>query len=100
MPSLRLATTAFSAAALRSHCPISATAGLISSNPRRNSPTEIRALAESILPITRRAGVGLVINDHPTSLGNSPPIFVTPVRRLLHAGYTNVSSPHLHLHPH
>ena len=27
---------------------------------------EVRQLAEAILPVTRRAGVGLVINDHPT----------------------------------
>src|ERR1051325_6698295 len=31
----------------------------------KNSPAnEIRALAETILPITRAANVGLVINDH------------------------------------
>ncbi len=31
----------------------------------KNSPAEeVRRMAESILPITRRAGVGLVINDH------------------------------------
>ena len=28
-------------------------------------PEQIHALAERILPVTRRAGVGLVINDHP-----------------------------------
>ncbi len=32
----------------------------------KNAPLdEIRRLAESVLPITRAAGVGLVINDHP-----------------------------------
>lgn len=31
----------------------------------KNSPAaEVRSLAEKILPVTRRAGVGLVINDH------------------------------------
>src|SRR5208282_6590242 len=33
--------------------------------PRQKStPEEIRAMAEKILPVTRRANVGLVINDH------------------------------------
>lgn len=31
----------------------------------KNSPLEeIRSMAEAILPITRRANVGLVVNDH------------------------------------
>ena len=37
---------------------------LIQLRAKKSSPEEIRALAEKILPITRRAGVGLVINDH------------------------------------
>jgi thiamine-phosphate pyrophosphorylase len=37
---------------------------LIQLRAKKSSPDEIRALAENILPITRRANVGLVINDH------------------------------------
>lgn len=37
---------------------------LIQLRAKTSSPEEIRAMAEKILPITRRAGVGLVINDH------------------------------------
>ncbi len=37
---------------------------LIQLRAKNSSPDEIRALAEKILPITRRANVGLVINDH------------------------------------
>lgn len=37
---------------------------LIQLRAKFSKPDEIRAMAEKILPITRRAGVGLVINDH------------------------------------
>ena len=37
---------------------------LIQLRAKNSSPGEIRALAEKILPVTRRANVGLVINDH------------------------------------
>jgi len=37
---------------------------LIQLRAKNSSPDEIRALAEKILPVTHRAGVGLVINDH------------------------------------
>jgi thiamine-phosphate pyrophosphorylase len=37
---------------------------LIQLRAKKSSLAEIRAMAEKILPITRRAGVGLVINDH------------------------------------
>jgi thiamine-phosphate pyrophosphorylase len=39
-------------------------ADLIQLRAKTSSVAEIRAMAESILPITRAAGVGLVINDH------------------------------------
>jgi len=39
-------------------------ADLIQLRAKRSSLDEIRCMAESILPITRKAGVGLVINDH------------------------------------
>ena len=37
---------------------------LIQLRAKNSSPAEIRALAEKILPVTHRANVGLVINDH------------------------------------
>ena len=37
---------------------------LIQLRAKNSSPDEIRKMAEKILPITRRANVGLVINDH------------------------------------
>ena len=40
-------------------------ADLIQLRAKKSSPDEIRRMAEAILPVTRRANVGLVINDHP-----------------------------------
>jgi thiamine-phosphate pyrophosphorylase len=37
---------------------------LIQLRAKHSPPDQIRRLAEKILPVTRRAGVGLVINDH------------------------------------
>ena len=37
---------------------------LIQLRAKNSSPDEIRRMAEKILPITKRANVGLVINDH------------------------------------
>ena len=37
---------------------------LIQLRAKRSSPAEIHTMAEKILPITKRANVGLVINDH------------------------------------
>jgi len=37
---------------------------LIQLRAKNSSADEVRRMAEAILPITRRAGVGLVINDH------------------------------------
>lgn len=39
-------------------------ADLVQLRAKSSSPEEVRHMAESILPITRRANVGLVINDH------------------------------------
>ena len=39
-------------------------ADLIQLRAKKSSLDEIRRIAESILPITRKSGVGLVINDH------------------------------------
>ena len=41
-------------------------ADLIQLRAKRSTPEEVRQLAEAILPITDRAGIPLVINDHPT----------------------------------
>jgi thiamine-phosphate pyrophosphorylase len=38
---------------------------LIQVRAKNSSPAEVRALAEKVLPITRHAGVYLVINDYP-----------------------------------
>jgi thiamine-phosphate pyrophosphorylase len=37
---------------------------LIQLRAKKSTPDEIRRMAEKILPVTRRANVGLVINDH------------------------------------
>jgi thiamine-phosphate pyrophosphorylase len=39
-------------------------ADLIQFRAKKSSPDEIRRMAEAILPVTRRANAGLVINDH------------------------------------
>jgi thiamine-phosphate pyrophosphorylase len=39
-------------------------ADLIQLRAKQSSLAEVRRLAEQILPVTRRAGIGLVINDH------------------------------------
>jgi thiamine-phosphate pyrophosphorylase len=39
-------------------------ADLIQLRAKRSPPDEIRRMAQAILPVTRRANVGLVINDH------------------------------------
>ena len=41
-------------------------ADLIQLRAKESPPNEIRRLAEAILPVTRQAGIGLVINDYPT----------------------------------
>src|ERR1700758_4594295 len=38
---------------------------LIQLRAKKSTAAETRVMAEKILPVTRRAGVGLVINDHP-----------------------------------
>src|SRR6185503_5496369 len=38
---------------------------LIQLRAKNSTPDEIRRMAAAILPVNRRAGVGLVINDHP-----------------------------------
>ena len=40
-------------------------ADLIQFRAKKSSPDEIRRMVEKILPVVRRANVGLVVNDHP-----------------------------------
>src|SRR5437867_10566229 len=40
-------------------------ADLVQLRAKGATPDEVRRLAETILPVTEKAGVGLVINDHP-----------------------------------
>ena len=40
-------------------------ADLIQLRAKKSTPDEVRRMAEAILPVTRRAEVGLIINDHP-----------------------------------
>ncbi|MGA9779805.1 MAG: thiamine phosphate synthase [Limisphaerales bacterium] len=40
-------------------------ADLIQLRAKKSSPAEIRAMTKTILPVTKRANVGLVINDYP-----------------------------------
>ena len=40
-------------------------ADLIQLRAKKSTPDEIRRMAEAILPVTQRANIGLVINDHP-----------------------------------
>lgn len=40
-------------------------ADLIQLRAKQSPPDEVRRLAKAILPVTRRAGIGLVINDYP-----------------------------------
>jgi len=40
-------------------------ADLIQLRAKSSTPGEVRRFAEAIVPITERAGVGLIINDHP-----------------------------------
>jgi thiamine-phosphate pyrophosphorylase len=40
-------------------------ADLVQLRAKSSSVSQVRQMAEAILPITRRSGVGLVINDHP-----------------------------------
>jgi thiamine-phosphate pyrophosphorylase len=41
-------------------------ADLIQLRAKQSPLAAVRSLAEAILPVTRRAGIGLVINDHPS----------------------------------
>jgi len=65
---------------------------LIQLRAKKSSPDEIRRMAEKILPITRRANVGLVINDHLEIARDLGAEFCHLGQEdFFDAGYTNVS---------
>ena len=67
-------------------------ADLIQLRSKQSSPAEIRRLAEAILPVTQRAGLGLVINDHPTVARELDAEFCHLGQEdFFGAGYTHVS---------
>src|ERR1035437_9233190 len=69
-----------------------ATADLIQPRAKKSTPDEIRRMAEKILPVTRRANVGLVINDHPDIARETGAEFCHLGQEdFFDAGYKNVS---------
>ena len=67
-------------------------ADLIQLRAKGLPPAEVQRLAERILPITERAGVGLVINDHPAvALAVGAPYCHLGQDDFFGAGYTHVS---------
>lgn len=61
---------------------------LIQLRAKDRSPDEVQRLAERILPITERAEVGLVINDHlPVALANGAPACHLGQEDFFDAGY-------------
>ncbi len=62
---------------------------LIQLRAKNTAPDEIQRLAESLLPITERAGIALVINDHPKiALHVGAPICHLGQEDFYEAGYT------------
>ena len=67
-------------------------ADLIQLRAKKSTPDEIRRMAEAILPVTRRANVGLVINDHPDIARETSAEFCHLGQEdFFDAGYKNVS---------
>jgi len=67
-------------------------ADLIQLRAKKSTPDEIRRMAEAILPVTRRANVGLVINDHPDIARETGAEFCHLGQEdFFDAGYKNVS---------
>jgi thiamine-phosphate pyrophosphorylase len=67
-------------------------ADLIQLRAKKSTPDEIRRMAEVILPVTRRANVGLVINDHPDIARETGAEFCHLGQEdFFDAGYKNVS---------
>lgn len=62
---------------------------LLQLRAKNASPEEIQRLAEALLPITERAGIGLVINDHPKiALNVGAPLCHLGQEDFYAAGYT------------
>ncbi|MGO9587963.1 MAG: thiamine phosphate synthase [Limisphaerales bacterium] len=67
-------------------------ADLIQLRAKKSTPDEIRHMAEAILPVTSRANVGLVINDHPDIARETGAEFCHLGQEdFFDAGYKNVS---------
>ncbi|MGD0209226.1 MAG: thiamine phosphate synthase [Verrucomicrobiota bacterium] len=67
-------------------------ADLIQLRAKKSSPDEIRRMAEAILPVTRRANVGLVINDYVDIADDLETEFChLGQENFFGAGYTHVS---------
>ena len=67
-------------------------ADLIQLRAKKSTPEEIRRMAEAILPVTRRANVSLVINDHPDIARETGAEFCHLGQEdFFDAGYKNVS---------
>ena len=65
---------------------------LIQLRAKNCSPDEVRRMAEAILPVTRRAGVGLVINDHlPVAMEIGAEMCHLGQEDFFDAGYRDVS---------
>ena len=65
---------------------------LIQLRAKHSSPDDIRRLAEKILPVTRRANVGLVINDHlELAKAEGADICHLGQEDFFDAGYTHIS---------
>jgi len=67
-------------------------ADLIQLRAKKSTPDEVRRMAEAILPVTRRAKVGLVINDHPEIARETGAEFCHLGQEdFFDAGFTNIS---------
>jgi thiamine-phosphate pyrophosphorylase len=67
-------------------------ADLIQLRAKKSAPDEIRRMAEKVLPVTRRANVGLIINDHPDIARETGAEFCHMGQEdFFAAGYKNVS---------
>ncbi len=67
-------------------------ADLVQLRAKDRSPEEIRALAAQLLPVTRAAGVGLVINDHPeVARAVGAPLCHLGQEDFFEAGWTHVT---------
>jgi thiamine-phosphate pyrophosphorylase len=67
-------------------------ADLIQLRAKKSTPDEVRRMAEAMLPVTRRANVGLIINDHPDIARETGAEFCHLGQEdFFDAGYKNIS---------